>query len=137
MLLLLVVFTLEIVRDQPVIHVLESFGTPRSSGPVVIGPVCLEAREVPGPSCEKPCGVAAAPFDADHVTGQTTIDLAYPLRRERRVFRTQRRADRRLEPIAEILRRPVIETAILEREDNARPEVHPRLSVRGNATSIV
>jgi len=58
------------------------------------------------------------------------------LRCERWFFGTQRRADRRLEPIAKILRRPVIDTAILQREDNARPEIHPRLSVRGIAHPV-
>src|SRR5262245_52527968 len=115
--LLLVVFTLEVVRNEPVIHVVEPFGTQRSSDPAVIGRVGLDAREVPGASREKPCGVAAAPFGADHVTCQTTIELAHRPWRERGFFGTQLRADGRLEPIAEILRRPVIETAILERED--------------------
>jgi len=132
--LLFVIFTLEIVRDQPVVHVFEPFGTQRSSDPVVIGRVRLEAREMPGPSREKPRGVPAAPFDAHHVTREATIELAHGLGCERWFFGTQRCAERRLEPIAKILRRPVIETAILQREDNARPEVHPRLSVRGNAS---
>jgi hypothetical protein len=34
--------------------------------------------------------------------------------------------------VAKILRRPVVEPAILEREDNARSEIHPQLSVRGS-----
>jgi len=129
---LFVIFTLEIVRNQPVIHVGEPFGMQRSGDPVVVGRVRLEAREVLGSPREKPCGVPAAPFDAHHVTREATIELAHGLRCERRIFGAQRRADRCLEPIAEILRRPVIETAILQRKDNARPKVHPRLSVRGS-----
>jgi hypothetical protein len=130
--LLFVIFTLEVVRNQPVIHVVEPFGTQRSSDAPVVRRVCLKAREVPGALREKARGVAAAPFDPDHVTRQTTIELAHRLGRERGFFRMQRRADRRLKPVAEILRRPVIETAILQREDNAGTKVHQRLSVRGS-----
>jgi hypothetical protein len=46
------------------------------------------------------------------------------VRRERWFLRMQRRANRCLEPIAKIPRRPVIEAPILEREQYPRPEIH-------------
>jgi hypothetical protein len=120
------------VWDQPVVNVVEAFGAQRSSNPLVIRGVGLNAREVSGASRKKSCGVTAAPFHADHVVRQTTFEFTNGVRRERGLFGAQRRADRRLKPVAKILRRPVVEPAILEREDNARSEIHPRLSVRGS-----
>src|SRR5436190_232906 len=73
--------------------------------------------------------VTAAPFDAYTVGSQQPSEFPDGLRRERRFVGVQRGANRCLDSVPQILRRPVIETPVSEQQSRLRTKIHVRGSV--------
>src|SRR4051812_39587110 len=125
----LVVLSLEIVGNQPVVDVRQLLGAQRRGDAGVVGRVRFVADEMLCSLGEERRRVTAAPFDAYTVRSEQPSEFPYGLRRQRRFVGVQRGANRCLDSVPQILRRPVIETPVSEEQSRLRTKIHVRGSV--------
>ena len=120
----LIVFALEIVRHQPIVHIRDVLALERRCNLRVVRGVRLVTDQVPRSPCEEARRVSTAPFYAIGVVTKQLLQIADGSGRQRRLFGTKGCTNRGLQTVTKVLRRPMIEAPVRQGDANLRAKIH-------------